>query len=227
MQPYVFPYLGYFQLIKAVEVFVIYNDVKFIKKGWINRNRILLNKKEYVFTIPCVRVSQNKQICETNILVDNTSRRKLIETIRVGYKNAPCFDAVFPMIEKVLLTKFDFIDQLAIESLATVCSFLGLKINFKESKSSYDNVDLVGQDRLIDICLAEQIPMYVNPIGGMELYSKEVFKKRGVELMFLKSLPIIYNQYGGEFIPNLSIIDVLMFNEPAKVLSFVNKYALV
>lgn len=212
MQPYVFPYIGYFQLINAVDLFVFYNDVNFIKKGWINRNRILVNGKDFLFTIPCEEVSQNKLICDTKIVFEGKERNKLLATIQQAYTKAPYFNEVYKIARNVLSGNYMYIDEMAMASANEVCRYLNIEKEFKESHNQYDNEKLVQADRIIDICLQEKADHYINAEGGMELYSKEQFAKSGIKLKFLKSGLVQYRQFDNEFVPSLSIIDVLMFN---------------
>jgi len=227
MQPYVFPYIGYFQLISAVDVFIFYNDVNFIKKGWINRNRILVNEKDFLFTIPCSGISQNKTICNTKLAFDHLEKRKLLETIVQAYKKAPFFDSVYPLVEAIILEEHHFIDQLAISSVKQISNFLKLKVICKESRNCYDNEALRKADRLIDICQKEKISNYINALGGTKIYNKEYFYDRCIELNFLKPHPVVYKQFNNDFVPWLSIIDVLMFNNIDQVTDYLNSYELL
>lgn len=212
MQPYVFPYIGYFQLIYASDIFVFYDDVNYINRGWINRNKILLNGKEQLFTIPCVEASQNKLIKDINVLNDK-SIAKVLTTISVAYKKAPYFADVFPVIEKTLKFNEDIsVAQLAINSVINVCEYLNLQRIFKVSSEAYDNRELKKADRLIDICHKEDIGVYINPSGGRAIYAKEYFLAKGVALDFLISEKKDYAQFNNTFVPWLSVIDVLMFN---------------
>ena len=226
MQPYIFPYVGYFQLIAASDQFVFYNDVNFIKKGWIHRNRILLNGKDFLFTIPCAEISQNKLICETKIAFAAKDKNKLLLTIHQAYKNAPLFDEVYSLIEKIIFKEFKCIDELAIHSVKEICTFLNIKTKFLESKGRYNNDGLKKGDRLIDICLKENSFHYINTIGGKELYDKEDFMKSGVELQFMRPKFLVYKQFDNNFVPWLSIIDVLMFNDVMVISSNLNNYEL-
>lgn len=227
MQPYIFPYIGYFQLINAVDKFVFYNDVSFMKKGWIHRNRILLNGKDFLFTIPCAEISQNRRICDTRIVFNAKEKNKLLMTIEQAYRRAPFFETSYELIEKILFKNFTCIDELAMESIKEVSRFLDLKTHFVESKDRYANEELKKGDRLIDICLRENIDSYINALGGQEIYTKEYFKERGVNLQFIKTGLVTYSQFDNEFVPWLSIIDVLMFNEREKISTYLLNFELV
>lgn len=210
MQPYLFPYLGYFQLINAVDVFIFYDDVNFINRGWINRNRIVINNKANYFTVQLSNASQNKLIKNIEFL-DN--RKKILKTIELAYKKAPFFDRVFPIIEECLNYETNKISELAIFSIIKICEYMGMKREFvKSSEKFFQTKGLAKEERLIEICKLSGADTYINAIGGMQLYSKETFYEHGIKLLFLKSKPFEYKQLTKEFIPNLSIIDVLMFN---------------
>lgn len=229
MQPYLFPYIGYFQMIKAVDKFVFYDDVNFIKKGWINRNRILNNGKDLVFTVPISSISQNVLINKSEIrLIEYHSwKEKFFKTITYNYKKAPFYSDVFPMIQKVLNSDFQIISQLAILSVTAVSDYLQLDTEFIIASESYNNKELERQQRLIYICKQESAIQYINAIGGQSLYSKEAFANEGVSLNFIQSLPCEYKQFDDSFVPWLSIIDVLMFNSVDAVKQLLNQYELV
>jgi hypothetical protein len=228
MQPYFFPYLGYFQLINAVDKFVIYDDVNYIKQGWINRNNILLNNSSYQFTIPIEDASSFKTINRTKI-----NRRlysiwlsKFLKTLDLGYKKAPFYQNVLPVIEKILYGNYEYINQLNAEAIIEVCNHLKIDSMIQVTSMIYQNSDLKGSDRVIDICKTEKAKVYINASGGEQLYSKEIFKQDGIDLFFLNTQSIYYKQFKNVFIPNLSIIDVLMFNDVKSVKEFLTNYKL-
>lgn len=228
MQPYIFPYVGYFQLINAVNVFVIYDDVNFIKRGWINRNKILVNGKATLITFPCIKISQNKLIKETEINLNDKAYSKILKTISESYNKAPYYDKVFPLIEEIFDSEADNIADLASNSIIHFSKYLNISTEFLfSSKSHSESKGLRRADRLIEITSTEGANNYVNAIGGQELYNKEYFQSKGVKLEFLKPSIREYTQFAGNFIPGLSIIDVAMFNSPLKIKEFLNNYKLV
>lgn len=212
MQPYIFPYIGYFQMIQAVDLFVFYDDVNFIKRGWINRNRILIQGAPHLITVPCKSVSLNKLINEIEVDYENKGVFKAIRSIDQAYKKAPHYSSVMPLVNKVFKNSGPRISDLAASSIKEVCAYLGLKKEFKvSSEEGYDR-SLNRADRLIDICKKEGASEYVNAAGGMELYSKPYFQNLGVDLYFINPELRHYKQFKNEFVSGLSIIDVLMFN---------------
>jgi hypothetical protein len=212
MQPYCFPYIGYFQLIKAVDKFVIYDDVGFINRGWINRNNILVNGSSYLFTIPLEGASQNRKINEINIHTENKWRVKFLKTIEMSYAKSPCFHEVYEMLRRLIMADFRTIAEFNLASIRAITSYLNIETNFVVSSSRYCNTHLNGQKRIIDICLKEEAKEYINPIGGEGLYKAEEFIKSNLILRFIKTTDFRYSQFDNKFVPYLSIIDILMFN---------------
>jgi hypothetical protein len=230
MQPYVFPYIGYFQLIKAVDKFVAYDDVAFINKGWINRNNILVNGKSSMFTIPLVGASQNRLI--RNIEVDNLAAcsKKILKTIEQSYKKAPFYKESFQLVEHVFNLPTANIAELGVNSLKETCKYLNIETEIVESSTIYNNQDLKAQGRILDICLQDKANHYINPIGGMAIYDKQLFADNKILLNFIKAKPIQYKQFNKEdesFVPWLSIIDLLMFCTVEEINEHLNKFELV
>jgi hypothetical protein len=228
MQPYFFPYLGYFQLVNAVDVFIFADDMNFIKGGFINRNKILFKNEERYVTVPCFQ-SQNKLINEIQISIETKGYPEtLLLTIKHAYAKAPFFLDVFPLIESIFYPKEYNIARLAANSVEKVSKYLGINTDFKYSSSSFKHTK--GQDksdRLINITKELGGNTYRNPIGGSLLYNKDYFKKQGINLEFLVIDKIVYPQFGDNFVPNLSIIDVLMFNSIENINKLLNQYKIV
>jgi WbqC-like protein len=224
MQPYLFPYIGYFQLLNAVDRFVVYDDVAFIKQGWVNRNRILINDHPAYFTVPVKHASSFSLICDT--LVDDRHHSRWVEktltTFSNTYRRAPEFGQVFPVVEAVLTRQTDRVAELAVASLKAVAALLEIRTEWVESSAQYGNTDLKGEDRVLAICRAEGATEYVNAAGGRELYARDRFEAAGLRLRFIQSAPIEYRQFGSAFVPSLSIVDVLMFNPLDRVRTFLD-----
>ncbi len=229
MQPYFLPYIGYMQLMSAVDTFVLYDDVAFINRGWINRNRLLVNGQEHLFTVPLKDASQNKRINEVMLASDPKWRSKLLKTIEQGYRKAPYYQTVMPLTEKIINFTTDSIADLVYFSLVELNQYLGLSTRLVQSSSVYNNVDLRAQERILDICRQEKASHYINPIGGTDLYDKPTFAQAGMELSFIKALKTDYTQVNNrnEFVPWLSIIDVLMMNDVPTVNTMLGAYELV
>lgn len=228
MQPYIFPYIGYFQLIHSVDKFVVYDDVSYIKQGWINRNKILLNGNDFIFTVPIKNASSFTTIRNTaiNHQLYEAWRTKFLKTMTQAYAKAPYYSVVYNLVASVLHEMHDTICSLATASLLETSEYLGLSTKFILSATAYNNNSLKAKDRIIDICRKENVNNYINPIGGKELYSKDEFSNGGITLRFIKSHKIAYIQFNNEFVPWLSIIDVMMFNKPGDIKSMLNEYDL-
>lgn len=227
MQPYFFPYIGYWQLINAVDKFVIFDDVNFIKKGWINRNNILLNDNAHLFTLPLSKASQNKLINEICVNNDETMKLNLLKTMELCYKKAPYFQDVIKILEDIILYPENNLSLFLKYQIETVCSYLNIQTEIITSSSLDNNKFLHAQDKIIDICKLEGANHYINPIGGVDLYDKAVFENNNIKLNFIKSCDISYQQFNDNFIPNLSIIDVMMFNKLEDIQRFLDKYELI
>ncbi|QJX47551.1 WbqC family protein [Hymenobacter taeanensis] len=227
MQPYLFPYIGYFQLLNIVDKFIIYDDVNFINKGWINRNNILVNNKASMFTVPLKEASQNKLIKDINVVNDNKWASKLMKSIELSYKKSPYFENVYPIVVNVIDGFSGSISTMAYDSIIQVSQYLEIYTNVVESSSVYNNAYLKGQDRILDICSKEKADCYINPIGGIDLYNKNEFNDRNIQLSFIKSNNVAYSQNSIEFVASLSIIDVLMNNSIDQVKCLLSQFTLI
>ena len=226
MQPYFLPYIGYFQLINAVDVFVIYDNIKYTKKGWINRNRFLQNGQDALFSIPLRKDSDFLDV-KDRYLAENFDKQKLIAQLRVAYLKSPEYKNIMPIIEECILYNKNNLFDYIFHSVKNICDYISIKINLHVSSQVDINHELKGQDKVIAICKKMNATTYINAIGGQELYSKEVFKNNGIELSFLKSKEIVYPQFDHQFVPWLSIIDVMMFNSKEKISDYLNQYTII
>jgi len=225
MQPYFLPYIGYFQLINYVEKFVIADDMNFIKGGWINRNYMLLDGKPFRINLELISASQNLWIRSIEIV---PNKYKLLKTIEVNYKKAPFFKEVFPLFEEIMNYEERNLARFIGNSLIKIAKYLKFDTHFEyEGDNLNSEYILKSQERLISNCKVFGATEYVNAIGGRALYNKEDFKKAGIDLYFLKPRPIEYKQYNNPFVPNLSIIDVLMFNSIEKTNELMLQFDLV
>jgi hypothetical protein len=227
MQPYFLPYIGYLQLIDAVDKFVLYDDVNYINKGWINRNRILVNGQEYLFTIPLKEASQNKLINEIYLSDDPKWRGKLLKTFEQAYKKAPFYLTAFAVTEKIINLDAEKVSDWIAGSFGILNEYLGIQTEIVPSSSIYENTHLKGQERILNICQQEKAEHYINPIGGTDLYDKSYFEQVGIQLNFLKSKALVYSQFKNEFVPWLSIVDMMMFNDVPAIQGFLNEYELI
>ena len=229
MQPYLFPYIGYWQLMNTVDIFVSYDDVNYIKKGWINRNNILMGKQAHLLTLSLEKASQNKRINEINICHDINTKEIFLKAIEVSYKKAPFFNTVFPLIQDIMLNKECNIAKFIFYSFQKITQYLDIKTQLMISSDIQKNNNLKGDDKIVHICELLSGTHYINPIGGMDIYHPEKFSAKNIELSFIKSKleEIRYKQYGNDFISGLSIIDIMMFNSQEDVKKLLNLFSLV
>lgn len=228
MQPYFLPYLGYFQLIKAVNIFVVYDNIKYTKKGWINRNRILLDGRDILFTIPLAGSSDFLPVNEKHIAGDYDNQKiKMLARIQQAYRKAPYFKDIFPIVERIFnynsRNLFDFIFY----SIQAILDLLSIKTSLVVSSTLLIDHQYKGVDKVIAICNSLQADTYINPIGGICLYTGKEFKDSGIDLYFHHMDVVPYKQAAGTFISHLSIIDVLMYNSLEQVNTMLGQYTLI
>lgn len=224
MQPYLFPYLGYFQLIHAVDAFVVYDDVNYIKGGWINRNYILAKDDKQLITLPLKGASPNLLI---NQVLVGGRQKKLLDTLRQNYAKAPHFAAVFPFVQDILMQTEKNLAVFLDCQLRQICDYLGLRPAWHVSSALRKDNELRGQDKVLAICEMLDATRYINLPGGKAIYDGEAFASRGKRLSFIQPKPVSYRQFGKAFVPNLSIIDVMMFNEREQCAALLKEYELV
>ena len=228
MQPYLFPYIGYFQLINCTDYFFIADNVQFIQKGWINRNRILMNGDTHMITVPVTKDSAFLPINERYFADDSIMRVKILKSIKHAYCKAPNFKECYELIEEILNFSNNNVAIYNYNSLKEICSYLGIKTTFlKESKFVIPS-ELDYQDTIIYLCNELKADRYINAIGGTEIYAAKKFKEKGIELKFLRTRESLkYKQFNNDFIPNLSIIDVMMFNTQAEIRQLLTEFDLI
>lgn len=227
MQPYFLPYIGYFQLLASVDQFIVYDNIKYTKKGWINRNRMLLNGKDAMFSLPLKKGSDSMDVVARELATD-FERTKLLNQFKGAYGRAPQFELTYPVLERIVqhdeANLFCYIHH----SIVRLCEHLGIKTEIKISSEIAIDHQLKGQDKVLALCKAAGADTYINTVGGVELYTKDDFRIQGIDLQFIKARLLEYAQFGAPFVPLLSIVDVLMFNPLNTVRACINEnYELV
>lgn len=223
MQPYLFPYLGYFQLIRAADAFVVYDDVNYIKGGWINRNCILANGDGQRITLPLQGASPNKLINQVEV----GGPHNILQSLRYSYGKAPHFNAVYPVIEDILGQTEKNLARFLDYQLHRICDYLSLRPQWHTSSSLNKDNSLRGQDKILAICDLVEAKHYINLPGGRALYDTSLFAARGLQLSFIQPKTVCYRQFGTKFVPNLSIIDLMMFNDREECTRLLEEYDLV
>lgn len=216
MQPYFLPYIGYFQLIRSADLFIVYDNIKYTKKGWINRNRMLQNGQDVMFSLPLKKDADSLDVRERSLAAD-FNRTKLLRQLEGSYKRAPYFEQTFPLIERIVRYEESNLFGFLHHSITKTCEHLGITTEIRVSSKAPIDHRLASQDKVLALCTSVGASTYINTIGGMELYAKDAFSARGINLQFIRSKPLEYPQFGDSFVPWLSIVDVLMFNELGKV----------
>lgn len=223
MQPYFLPYIGYWQMIAACDAFVIYDDIQYTKKGWVNRNRMLVNGHDEMFTLP-VKSGPSEADIINRTLADDFDRQKFLRKIAEVYRKAPHFKEGYALLEKIIQCPDQNLFRFLFHSIQQVMAYLGIETPLIISSTLNVPREAKGQDRVIATCKAAGGDAYLNPIGGLDLYDRDAFAAQGVQLNFHKARPVSYAQFGAEFVPFLSILDVVMFNAPSDIASFLKEW---
>lgn len=214
MQPYFFPYLGYWQIMNAADRYVVYDDVNFIKGGRINRNAILMNGQAHNINVPLIGASPNKKINEITVNPDSILREKLVRSIEQSYTRAPYYDSVMPLLREAIRNEEETLGNYLFRTFLFVGSYLGIETEWILSSQMEKDCSLKGKDKVLQICKILGADTYYNSISGVPLYEpyRPLFEEAGIELKFPKMRAVHYPQFHNDFVPNLSIIDVMMFN---------------
>lgn len=211
MQPYFLPYIGYFQLIASVDQFIMYDNIKYTKKGWINRNRMLVSNADAMFSLPLKKGSDSLNVVDRELMED-FDRNKLLNQFKGAYGRAPQFELTYPVLEQIVLYEEVNLFHYIHHSIVRLCMHLDINTEIRISSKICIDHDLKGQDKVLALCKDAGANTYINTIGGVELYDKTDFGIQGIDLQFIKARPFEYAQFGATFVPWLSIVDVLMFN---------------
>jgi hypothetical protein len=248
MQPYFFPYLGYFQLISAVDKFILYDNLNFIKWGWLTRNRLIVNGKPAFIIVPVLAKSSFIKIRDIRINNKAHWKRKILNSIYLSYKKKLYFDVIFPVLEKSINVDVEYLTDLNSSTVRQIAEFLDISTEIVTDVSNYEalerNLSIRNSDlnafylreqnlsdiktiRAISICKNEQAEVFINAIGGQELYDKQVFGRNGINLFFIHTIPYSYKQNSADFFPNMSIIDILMNCGKAGAQRLLNNHELI
>jgi hypothetical protein len=210
MQPYFLPYIGYFQLIKSADIFVLADQYQYTKKGWINRNRAILNKRVETFTLA---VSSDGDCISEKKLHSGEDSKSLFRKIKQAYVDAPNSQTINVRLEEFLLSEEEYLFPLIENSIFSICEFLAIDTQILRLSALDNNKELKGIDRVQDIVKNLGGDTYLNPEGGREIYAKDLFNCNGLELEFLEHNPKPYRQLIPGFVDRLSIIDLLYMHD--------------
>lgn len=211
MQPYFMPYIGYWQRIGAVDKHVIYDDVNYIKNGWMNHNRIVLNGEVHCLSAPLIGASPNKLVNEVNVNNNPILQGKMLKTLEVAYHKSPYFDEAMSCLEPIIRSEETNFARYLEYQINEICRFLHISTKLIMSSSIEKDNSQKGQRKVIAICRLIGATEYYNALSGNELYCKDDFLCNGVKLVFIRNKGTIrYTQMSREFLSSLSIIDVMM-----------------
>lgn len=231
MQPYFFPYIGYFSLIEYADKFVFFDTPQYISRGWINRNRILtLNGEPTYITVPVEKAPQETPIRE--IMIDNSKdwRGRIYGQLSAYKRRAPRYSITEAIVHDVLDGfKGNGLSELSIRTVKMMSDILGLKCEYGIFSGMKENIVEVKKpdEWALEISKALEADVYVNPPGGMSFFDRDKYRNAGIEIKFLQSNLRPYRQRIGQWVPALSVIDVLMFCDEREVTDMLKDYALL
>lgn len=228
MQPYIFPKLSYWKLINCVDAFVIHDDVQYIKGGWINKNRILVNNKIKNFSIPIKQDNHNKMINE-RFLAENwkKKKKKLLLIIKEGYRKSCNFKKIYPLIEKILNFDSNNLSKFLTNSIIETNKYLNINTKIIYSSSLNINKKFKKEKKIIEICRILSANKYINSIGGQKIYEKNEFKKSNIDLFFLNPIEESGKKNLNTTHVDLSILDIIMNIDKEKIQKELNQYKLI
>lgn len=227
MQPYLFPYLGYFQLIAAADVFVLGDDLQYVRSGWVNRNRILQGNEARLISFPLKKDRFVLQINQRQLCDGFTEEaERLVRLITESYEKAPYFAQVMPLIERLIRFPHQNIALYAENALRELCAYLHIVTPIMRSSDLILGTPADKQERIIRIAHTFQATTFITPEGGSVVYDRDHLARNRLLVRFFRMDPVAYQQFGEPFVANLSIIDVLMFNCVEQVQQMLSQYHL-
>jgi hypothetical protein len=225
MQPYFLPYIGYFQLIQAVDVFVLYDNIKYTKKGWINRNRYLANGQEKAFSLPLKKDSDSLDIRD-RVLASDFNPKKTLNGISEAYRKAPYYQSGMAILQEIFSHEDRNLFSFTHHAVVKTCQHLGIDTSIVISSQVPADHTLAGEQRVIAICQKLGADSYINPPGGRALYSADNFKEKNIQLKFIDPALCPYPQLTNQFVAGLSIIDVIMNNDQQMLTELLSHYSI-
>ena len=230
MQPYLFPYLGYYALIKNTDKWIVFDEVQFIRHGWIERNRILKPNDGWQYiSVPLEKHSRDTLIKDVKIKFSEDWKEKIIRQLDHYKKKAPYYKQVIDFLKNTFLFHTDSISLFNTHLLKESCNYIGISFSYEIYSEMNININPINSagDWALNISKELGASCYINPPGGIELFEKGKFEKAGIDLKFLKINFEEYKQYKSIFESGLSIIDVMMFNSPEEIRQMLNKFELI
>jgi hypothetical protein len=230
MQPYFFPYIGYFSLIKHVDHFILFDTPQFIRHGWVDRNRTLSANGDPIYIrVPLMKHHQTTPINELKIRFLENWQEKIFAQLTPYKKRAPNYKQTIDLLKYILSKQFTQLAPLNHHITTILCEHLNIQTPITKWSSMDMKIEEVREpdEWALNICKAMGSNSYINPIGGVSFFDRNKYEKNGIEIKFLNSIPAQYPQLNTNFQPFLSIIDILMFNSPKNIQEMLNQFELV
>ncbi len=231
MQPYFFPYPGYFSLIKTTNKWIVFDTPQYEIRSWMNRNRILDPNHDgwMYFTVPVKKHALKVSLNSIRIQNSENWKGKIMGQLGYYRKRAPYYKKVIEFLYKTLEGDFDSLSELNVHTLKSTCAYLGINFNYEVFSQMNLRIEAVQErdEWGLNICKAMGIKDYINPQRGQLFVHSEKFLDNNINLRFLKFKFPEYDQKRKDFIPGLSIIDAMMFNTPAEINQMLDEYELV
>ncbi len=231
MQPYFFPYVGYFSLIKHTEKFILFDTVQFIRHGWIDRNRVLKQNDGWIYVqVPILNKGRDVKIIDLKIDNNQDWKNKIFSQLKHYKKTAPYYFKVIHLLNEIFLFEYDSIVLLNLQILKSICAYLNIENHIEIFSDMNLKIDEVKSpdEWALNICKSlNTISEYWNPPGGISFFDKLKYNKEGIELKFCSVILKDYNQKRSNFVNGLSIIDVMMFNSPEEINLMLDQYEFI
>jgi hypothetical protein len=227
MQPYFLPYIGYWQLLNYVDIFIVYDNIQFTKKGWFHRNNFLMNGKKTLFTIPLKKDSDYLDVRD-RYLADDSARNlnKILAQMEQSYRKAPFYSEIQPLLKRIINYDNKNLFQYIFNSIQEIVIYLGIETKLIKSSDIDMDHSLSGEMRVLELCKKVEASTYINSMGGIELYNFQNFEDNKLKLLFMETKIEPYKQFTNDFVPYLSIIDSLMFNSKESVQEMLQSFKL-
>jgi hypothetical protein len=226
MQPYFFPYVGYFDLISRVDQWVVFDTAQYRRHGWVNRNRILRPVQGWQYiTAPLLKHPRETRICDIQVVSGQDWRARIERQLEHYRGHAPYFDAAWGLVRDCLSVPGASLSRMNVEALRRICALLEIRFSFtilSEMDLPLGPVEEPG-DWALRIAEALGAQEYVNPPGGQDLFDPEKFAARGIRLTIQEPVAFRYQVPGYCFEPGLSIVDALMWNSRDRLRDFLHR----
>jgi hypothetical protein len=222
LQPTYLPWIGYFEMIDSTDIYIVFDHVQFEKKSWQQRNKIKTSNGVIWLSVPIKREKRETRICDIKISYDHGNPlEKHWRTITLVYKKAPYFNEYRSIFEKIYSKEYNHLSDLNVAIIKKICNVLGIKTKIVLSSMLNLNDKNMGKtEKVVNLCKKVDITHLYDAKGAKEFIDDSIFHKEGISITFQHFEHPVYKQLWGNFIPYLSVID-LLFNEGDKSLDII------